>query len=113
LIRRYQFPDTSYVDIAGIIVDGVNYGLFNQNANQPLSILSQNVIDGNLTDNTTGILSIEYDGISSPLRVVAALNSGTTHTIKIAIADTGDQVYDSGLFVSNLQIGNGGGMVSL
>ena len=104
-----EWADTSYVDIAGIIVDGVNYGLFNQNVNQPLSILSQNVIDGNLTDNTTGVLSIEYDGISSPLRVVAALNSGTTHTIKIAIADTGDQVYDSGLFVSNLQIGNGGG----
>jgi|GEM_PF-5569339 len=101
-----EWANTSYVDIAGIIVDGVNYGLFNQNLNQPLSILSQNVIDGNLTDNTSGILSIEYDGISSPLRVVASLNSGTTHTLKIAIADTGDHIYDSGLFVSNLQVGN-------
>ncbi|WP_013325320.1 choice-of-anchor L domain-containing protein [Gloeothece verrucosa] len=101
-----EWADTSFVDIAGIMVDGVNYGLFNQNSSQPLSILSQNVIDGNLTDNTAGILSIEYDGISSPLRVVAALNSGTTHTLKIAIADTGDQIYDSGLFVSNLKLTN-------
>ncbi|MEG3436087.1 choice-of-anchor L domain-containing protein [Pannus brasiliensis CCIBt3594] len=104
-----EWADTSFVDIAGILVDGVNYGLFNQNPNQPLSILSQNVIDGNLTDNTAGILSIEYDGISSPLRVIAALNAGTSHTIKIAIADTGDQVYDSGLFVSNLHLGNQSG----
>jgi Ca2+-binding RTX toxin-like protein len=102
-----EWADTWYVDIAGIIVDGVNYGLFNQNPTQPLSILSQNVVSGNLTDNTTGILPIEYDGMSSPLRVVANLGSGTNHTLKIAIADTGDAIYDSALFVSNLQVSDG------
>jgi Ca2+-binding RTX toxin-like protein len=102
-----EFSSTQYVDIAAVFVDGVNYALFNNNPNQPLSILDTNKTAGNLTDNLDSKLKIEYDAISSPLRVVGKLDPNkTTHTIKIAIADTEDRRLDSGIFVSNLKVNN-------
>ncbi|MEA5097113.1 MAG: choice-of-anchor L domain-containing protein, partial [Burkholderiaceae bacterium] len=96
-----EFCDTSFVDIAGVFVNGVNYALFGGHTNQPLSIISNNLSAGNFRDNSASVIGIEYDGISTKLTIVAPVTQGT-NTIKIAIGDTGDQIYDSGLFVSNL-----------
>ena len=104
-----EYSNTSYVDIAAIEVDGVNYAYFNQNIQQPLSVISNNLSAGNFVDNQGNILAIEYDGISAPLRVVGSLNPDLSeHTIRIAIADTGDYAYDSGIFVSNLRVAEAG-----
>ena len=107
-----EFSDTTFVDVAGVFVNGVNVGLFNQNVNQPLSVISDNLSVGNFINNgtdisalnfggTTQTLPIEYDGLSSTLAIGAPVVQGE-NTIKIAVADTGDQIYDSGLFISNL-----------
>lgn len=99
-----EYSDSSYVDIAAIEVDGVNYAYFNQDETQPLSVISKNLALGNFIDNSGGALAIEYDGISAPLRITTSLNTKlTTHTLRIAIADTGDSSLDSGIFVSNLK----------
>ncbi|MCX7897490.1 MAG: choice-of-anchor L domain-containing protein [Rhodocyclaceae bacterium] len=97
-----EFSNTSYVDIAGVFVNGVNYAYFNNKANQPLSILQQNLVAGNFRDNSAKTLPLEYDGISKKLTIVAPVQAGV-NTLKIAIADTGDQIYDSGIFVANLR----------
>ncbi|HWI81550.1 choice-of-anchor L domain-containing protein, partial [Ramlibacter sp.] len=97
-----EFSNTSFVDVAGVYVNGVNYALFNRNASQPLSIIDANLTAGNFRDNQGGSLPLEYDGISNRLQITAPLVQGT-NTIKIAIADTGDAIYDSGIFVSGLQ----------
>ena len=97
-----EFTDSPFVDIAGVFVNGTNYALFNQESSQPLSILSENLELGNYINNENSLLPIEYDGISSLLRVVAPVHQGV-NTIKIAIADTGDSIYDSGIFISSLQ----------
>lgn len=100
-----EFSNTSFVDVAGVYVNGVNYALFNRNASQPLSIIDANLTAGNFRDNQGGSLPLEYDGISNRLQITAPLVQGT-NTIKIAIADTGDAIYDSGIFVSGLQAVN-------
>ena len=97
-----EFVDSSYVDIAGVFVNGVNYALFNGNSNQPLSVIGTNLAQGGFQDNTSGALPVEYDGIMRLVSVVVPVQQGV-NTIKIGVADTGDQILDSGLFVSNVR----------
>lgn len=100
-----EYVNSSYVDIAGVFVNGANYALFNGTASQPLSVLESNLSAGNFINNSDSVRSIEYDGISSKLEIIAPVQLGT-NTIKIAIGDTGDKILDSGLFVANLAAAN-------
>lgn len=97
-----EFKDSSFVDIAGVYINGVNYALFNNRTDQPLSILGTNLSAGNFRNNDGSAVALEYDGISNLLTVIAPVHQGV-NTIKIGIADTGDQIYDSGLFIGNLR----------
>ena len=99
-----EYPEwvDQFVDIAAIIVNGVNVAFFGNNPNAPLSVISQNLAAGYFIDNGDGHLPIEYDGVSFVLTVFAPVHMGA-NSIKIAIADTGDHIYDSGLFISNFQ----------
>lgn len=96
-----EFSNTSFVDVAGVFVNGKNYALFDSDPLQPLSIIKNNLNLGNFKDNKNNRLPIEYDGVSGVLKIVAPVKQGK-NTIKFGIADTGDRIYDSGLFVSNL-----------
>ena len=112
-----EYPEwvDAFVDCAVVIVDGVNYALFNKDPNAPLSVISPNLAAGYFQDNASGTIPIEYDGVSGLLRIVAPLAAGlSTHTIKIGIADTGDHILDSGLFIANMRAGTdpGSGVVS-
>lgn len=109
-----EFPEyaDNVVDIAGVFVNGTNYALFGNDPTRPLSVLQRNIDGGYFRDNGAGALPIEYDGLSIPLRIVAPVSLGL-NTIKIAIADTGDLSWDSGLFVSGFRSSPeaGGGIV--
>ncbi len=118
-----EFPEwvDQFVDCAVVMVNGVNYALFNHDPNHPLSVVSSNLAAGYFQDNavdpSTGLslLPIEYDGISHVLKIVAPINvGGGTNHIKIGIADTGDHIYDSGVFLANFSAGNipGSGLVA-
>lgn len=106
-----EFQESPFVDVAGVYVNGVNYALFNGSAAQPLSVVKANIDAGNFRDNdpwdesASQNLPIEYDGVSILLQVTAPLQQGT-NTIKIAIGDTGDEILDSGIFVSGLRAVN-------
>ena len=130
-----EFPEysNSFVDGAVVMVDGVNYALFN-GASTPLSVTDANIAGGYFYNNTASgtsqggvalpgaqmILPVEYDGISQSLRITGQLGagtattidgkSGTLHTIKIAIADTNDHGLDSGIWIGNISLGGGGGL---
>jgi hypothetical protein len=96
-----EFSSTSFVDIAAILVNGKNAAFFGGNKKKPLSVLDDNL--GYFQDNEqNGAIAFEYDGISNKLTVIAKVNEGVNE-VKIAIADTGDQYYDSGIFVANLR----------
>ncbi|HEY0883705.1 MAG TPA: choice-of-anchor L domain-containing protein [Ramlibacter sp.] len=105
-----EYKDSSFVDVAGVYVNGVNYALFNGSAATPLSVVDANIVAGNFRNNdasegASANLPIEYDGVTIRLQVTAPLQQGT-NTIKIAIGDTGDEILDSGIFVSGLQAVN-------
>ncbi len=113
-----EYPEwvDAFVDSAIVMVNGVNYALFNHDPNHPLSVVTPNLVAGYFQDNSTNILPIEYDGVSYVLKIVAPINTGgATNHIKMAIADTGDHILDSGIFISNLVAGNipGSGVVSV
>ncbi|MDR5900407.1 choice-of-anchor L domain-containing protein [Halomonas vilamensis] len=107
-----EYIDSSYVDAAAVFVNGKNVGLFNNNETQPLSVINKNLALGNFRDNTDGHLPIEYDGISAVNTIIAPVVAGL-NTVKIAIADTGDSMYDSGIFISNVSgtTTGGGGLL--
>jgi len=112
-----EYPEwvDQFVDTAIVMVNGVNYALFEQNPNRPLTVISQNLAAGYFQNNVSNALPIEYDGVSRVLRIVAPiLGGGALNSIKIAVADTGDHIYDSGLFVSGLRAGTtpGQGLVT-
>lgn len=99
-----EFPDQGVTDIAGVFVDGTSYAHFADG--NPLAFISGSPSVVNFFDNgngSPGPLSIEYDGVTRPLTMVGLLDPNlTVHTIKIAVSDTSDNIYDSGLFVANL-----------
>lgn len=136
-----EFPEfvDSFVDIAAVFVNDENVALFENGL--PLSVLGENLDEGNFINNTdddntgdfegedglengddveeaTSSLPIEYDGVSSVLSIVAPVVEGK-NTIKFAVSDTGDQILDSGLFISNLRAttnagsGNDGILINL
>ena len=111
-----EYPEwvDQFVDCAVVMVNGVNYAYFNHDPLAPLSVVSSNLAAGYFQDNTGNVLPIEYDGVSHVLKIVAPIIAGQTNHIKIGIADTGDHIYDSGIFISNLSAGNipGSGVVS-
>ena len=111
-----EFPEwvDQFVDCAIVMVNGVNYALFNHDPLHPLSVVSSNLAAGYFQDNAGNVLPIEYDGVSHVLKIVAPIIPGATNHIEIGIADTGDHIYDSGIFIANLSAGNipGSGVVS-
>ncbi|KMK63978.1 putative calcium-binding protein [Puniceibacterium sp. IMCC21224] len=97
-----EFADSSFVDIAAVYVNGVNYALFNNDPGQPLAIVGESInTAGNFFSNGGDTFDTEYDGFSTLLTVLAPVQDGT-NTVVIGIADTGDSAYDSGIFVGNL-----------
>ncbi len=106
-----EFASTNFVDIAGVFVNGKNAAFLDGNKQIPLSITNQavNAVDENgplITNNSGSSLPIEYDGVSRSLVVTASLSSlnDNSNTVKIGVADTGDQIFDSALFVSNMRV---------
>ena len=97
-----EFPTQSVTDIFGFFVDGVNYAKFSNGsliANNGATNFILNPVGG-------GLYGIEYNGLTNVLNVVGLLDSSlSTHTISIAIADTSDSIFDSGVFVKGLQAG--------
>lgn len=98
-----EFPDQGVTDVFAVIVDGVNYAFFPDGS---LVSFVTGVNAGNFNNNDVGSgnYGIEYDGISNSLLVTGLLDPNlTTHTIKIAIGDTSDDIYDSGAFIADLR----------
>ena len=100
-----EFAGSQYSDGFAFVVDGVNFAKFQDGSIASLQSFSSN---SNLFNNATSPYGIEYDGISQSLTITGLLNTSlTTHTIEIVISDTGDQAYDSAVFLAGLKAGTG------
>jgi hypothetical protein len=107
-----EFAASQFADGFAFVVDGVNYAKFQDGS--PVSLLSitsnANLFSNELLPVPYGI---EYDGLTPSLTVTGLLDpTRTTHTLEIVIADTGDDIYDSAVFISGLKAGvaDGGGI---
>jgi hypothetical protein len=95
-----EYPTQSVTDIFGFFVDGVNYAFF------PGGALVSNIPQANFQDNPVGSnkYASEYNGLTTSLFVTGLLDPTlATHTMLIAVADTNDSVWDSGVFIGGLK----------
>jgi hypothetical protein len=82
-------------------VDGENIALI-PGTTTPISIDTVNpgLNSGFFRDNTTGTLNLQYDGFTTVLTArKTGLTIGTTYRLQLAVADLGDALYDSGVFL--------------
>jgi len=105
-----EFVNTSVNDVFAFFVNGQNIALIPSTA-IPISINTVN--NGNwpglsagpctncayFRDNMGDAYNIEADAMTTVLTGQATVNVGQTNTIRIAIADAGDNIYDSWVFV--------------
>lgn len=97
-----EYINQGYNDVFGVWVNGVF---------APVSVLEggvasidtvNNTVNSNLyLDNPAGTdpYNTEMDGLTRVLTVKAPVNPGVPNTIKLAIADHGDSVYDSNVLI--------------
>jgi len=123
---QYVFASDEYTehvgffdDVFGFFVNGTNAALL-PGTNTPVSINTVN--NGNSVDSAIPVsnpqffvdndiqypnaapLNTEMDGLTVVLSVQAAVNAGVTNHIKLAIADTGDHVVDSNVFIKGASL---------
>jgi len=114
-----EWVNTSYNDVFGFFLSGPGIsGPYSNNAmnialvpgtSQPVSIDNVNDVvnnqyyvdngDGFTAPNNTDPYYIQYDGFTTVLTAVALVECGETYHIKLAVADAGDAVLDSGVFL--------------
>jgi len=96
-----EFPTQSVTDIFDCFVDGVNYAKFpggeliSNTSGNPTNFISNPV--------ASDPYGIDYNGLTQVFTVTGLLDMTlATHTILIAVADTNDSIYDSGVFIGAL-----------
>lgn len=106
-----EFVNTNFNDVFGFFINGVNYALI-PGTTTPVSINNVNCgyssgatpgtnpsNCGYYVDNFNATLDTQLDGLTKVLSLVAPVISGSTNTMFIGIADAGDHVLDSAVFV--------------
>lgn len=105
-----EFPDQSVTDIFAFFVDGINYAFFPDGSLINFDLGGPSA--GFYQDNTANAFNIEWDGLTKILKITGLLDMDKDeHSIKIAIADTSDTIYDSAVYIASLSAGttSGGG----
>jgi hypothetical protein len=108
-----EWVDTQYNDVFAFYVNDNNCALV-PGAGQPITINTINnntnpslYRDNEMPDDT---LDTEMDGLTVVLTCIAGVNEGVNNHIKLAIADAGDDQYDSVVFIgANSLVGSGPG----
>ncbi|BES69995.1 hypothetical protein RE428_10130 [Marinobacter nanhaiticus D15-8W] len=96
-----------FADVFALFLDGVNIATI---GGEPVSVNSVNCgrtdlgippsnCDAFNDNNTSPFEDIEYDGFTDVFTASVLGLAAGTHSIKLAIADSGDQTFDSGVFI--------------
>lgn len=100
-----EFVFSNYNDVFGFFITGPGYPnptniALIPNSSLPVTIDNVNDIVNSqyYIDNTTGT-TVEFDGFTVKLKAMAIVQPCSTYTIKIAVADVGDDAYDSAVFL--------------
>jgi len=94
-----EYVGSSFNDVFGFFLDGANIAYVAGSASELVSINSINHLKNTAyyIDNPAGptAFDTQLDGFTTILFAVATVTPGTTHHIKLAIADTSDSILDS------------------
>ena len=106
-----EWTNTAFNDVFGFFLNGVNVALLpgtniavsinNVNGGNPFGTAASNpqyYLNNDLSDGG-GSINTEMDGITVVFSVDAQVNQGETNHIKLAIADAGDRILDSNVFL--------------
>lgn len=109
--EEYNEYINSYNDVFAFMVDGVNIATIgpdndavsinNVNCGNPFGSADNFCDSYNNNDPDDGVpsLNVEYDGVTDVFTASILGLSPGKHTMKMAIADTGDNLLDSGVFI--------------
>lgn len=106
-VASEEYPEYihNYFDQFVLLVNGVNYALVPE-TNEMVTIGTVNHEHNSQyyrgMESASGIVSdtnFVYDGITVTFSVSAKVNMGQENTIRIAIADKGDAIFDSAVFI--------------
>jgi hypothetical protein len=106
-----EFPEwsgTQFADGFVFMVGDVNYAKLPDG--RPVSLLRQEdnihfMTNGDAYDPTIpAVADVEYDGLTRVLQLIAPLSAGNRNKITIAVGDTGDEIYDSAVFLSSIRL---------
>ncbi|MGG1676646.1 choice-of-anchor L domain-containing protein [Neobacillus sp. NRS-1170] len=99
-----EYVNSVYNDVFGFFINGVNAALI-PGTTIPVSINNVNggshsefYLNNDLTDGG-GSINTEMDGLTKVLFVEVPVNKGVVNHIKMAIADAGDRILDSNVFI--------------
>jgi hypothetical protein len=101
-----EWVDSQYNDVFGFFFNGQNVALI-PGTTTPVSINNVNnganaayYNDNDLNSTPSAPYAFEYDGFTDVFTAtLAGLTAGQTYNIKLAIADAGDFILDSGVFL--------------
>ncbi len=95
-----EYVGTQYNDVFGFFLNGQNVALI-PGTSTPVSIHNVNLYS-NLEyyrNNEGATINTELDGLTTILTVTAPVHKGQVNTIKLAVADAGDYILDSDVFI--------------
>ena len=109
-----EWVNTAFNDVFGFFLSGPGItGPYSNNSKNIALVPNTNIgvsIDNvNAGSNSNWFVTntqqhVQYDGFTKPIRATSALQCGGLYHIKLAIANAGDNAYDSGVFLKNFSI---------
>lgn len=102
-----EYVGSEYNDVFAFFIGGTNYAVL-PGTSTPVAINNVNCGFGSypptncsyFIDNESGALNTQLDGMTTVLTFTAPVNPGVQNTIRLAIADVGDGVLDSAVFLA-------------
>jgi len=104
-----EFVGSPFNDVFGFFLNGENIAIIPGTADTPVAINYVNLLrnpgyyrNNDVHDiwNPPAVeINTEMDGLTTVLTATGQVNRGVTNSIKIAIADVGDDIYDSNVFI--------------
>jgi hypothetical protein len=97
-----EYVGSGFSDVLGCFLDGTNIALVPGSSTRvSINTINAGTNSAYYRDNSTEPypFDLQYDGLTTVLTAVASNLSGGTHHMKLAIADVGDSILDSGVFI--------------
>ncbi len=94
-----EFVGTGFNDVFAFFLDGGDIALLPDGSPISIDTVNNETNSSMFVDNTTGAHDIEYDGFTTNIALSASGLSAGVHTMTVAIADSGDHLFDSAIFI--------------